>query len=127
MGKYNDLIRELYSPAGRVSINKFAAVLFCLLIPFIVFIVLLPSYPSNPLFQPPLSDYMFFLFLLYVIFILLPIQLCNLIKRLHDSGRSGWWWFIALIPYIGPLILLYFLFVLSGTDGPNKYGEKPTR
>jgi len=43
---------------------------------------------------------------------LLP-SLSVLIRRLHDTGRSGWWFFIALIPLVGFIILLVFL--LSGS------------
>lgn len=31
------------------------------------------------------------------------------IRRLHDTGRSGWWYLIGLIPWVGGIILLIFL------------------
>ncbi|MEM9717551.1 MAG: DUF805 domain-containing protein [Pseudomonadota bacterium] len=31
------------------------------------------------------------------------------IRRLHDMGKSGWWYLIALVPIIGALVLIYFL------------------
>lgn len=46
------------------------------------------------------------------------------IRRLHDTNRSGWWVLIALIPFLGALVLLVF-YVLDGTPGPNKYGPDP--
>ena len=46
------------------------------------------------------------------------------IRRLHDIGRSGWWIFIGLIPYVGSLILL--LWFIKGSDGDNEYGPDPT-
>jgi uncharacterized membrane protein YhaH (DUF805 family) len=45
-------------------------------------------------------------------------------RRLHDTGRSGWWLLIGLIPIIGAIVLLIF-FVLEGTKGPNEYGPDP--
>ena len=42
-------------------------------------------------------------------------------RRLHDTGKSGWWQLISLIPFIGGIILL-ILFVFKGEEGPNKYG-----
>ena len=42
-------------------------------------------------------------------------------RRLHDSGRSGWMQLIYLLPFIGGLILLYFL--VQPSDGPNRFGE----
>ena len=46
------------------------------------------------------------------------------VRRLHDVGRSGWWWLIAFIPIVGLLVLLYWA-VSKGTDGPNEYGPDP--
>lgn len=46
------------------------------------------------------------------------------IRRLHDTGRSGWWLLIALIPLIGVIVLLVF-FVTEGTPGENCYGPNP--
>jgi uncharacterized membrane protein YhaH (DUF805 family) len=43
------------------------------------------------------------------------------VRRLHDTGRSGWWLLLLLIPVIGFIILLIWL-IGKGTDGDNKYG-----
>jgi uncharacterized membrane protein YhaH (DUF805 family) len=45
------------------------------------------------------------------------------IRRLHDIGRSGWWWLIALTG-IGVLLLIYW-WVQPGTSGANEYGPDP--
>jgi uncharacterized membrane protein YhaH (DUF805 family) len=45
------------------------------------------------------------------------------IRRLHDSGRSGWWTLLVLIPVIGWIILLIFLVADSTAD--NEYGPNP--
>jgi len=46
------------------------------------------------------------------------------IRRLHDTGRSGAWWFISFIPLIGSIVLLVFL-VTEGDAGVNQYGPNP--
>ena len=46
------------------------------------------------------------------------------VRRLHDTGRSGWWYLVAFVPFIGGFILLYFL-VIEGDAGPNEYGPDP--
>ncbi len=46
------------------------------------------------------------------------------IRRLHDTGRSGAWWFISFIPLIGPIVLLVFL-ATEGDAGVNQYGPNP--
>ena len=55
---------------------------------------------------------------------LLVPTLAVLIRRLHDTGRSGWWWLIGLVPLVGWLILLVFL-TTAGDSGPNAYGDPP--
>ena len=43
------------------------------------------------------------------------------VRRLHDVGKSGYYYFLNLIPVIGTLILLYFYIVDSFPDS-NEYG-----
>lgn len=45
-------------------------------------------------------------------------------RRLHDTGRTGWWQLIMLIPVIGFFVLLVF-FVFDSQEGENKYGPNP--
>lgn len=45
-------------------------------------------------------------------------------RRLHDTGRSGWWQLISLVPYVGGFVVLIFC-VLEGNPGPNQYGPDP--
>jgi len=46
------------------------------------------------------------------------------VRRLHDIGKSGWWYLIVFIPIVGVLVLLYF-FVLDSQPGSNQYGPNP--
>lgn len=46
------------------------------------------------------------------------------VRRLHDTGRSGWWLLIALIPIVGAIILLVFT-VQDSSLGDNTYGPNP--
>ena len=55
--------------------------------------------------------------------ILLVPGLAVCIRRLHDTGRSGWWYLLVLIPYIGAFALLIIFCLKSSED--NKYGPKP--
>jgi uncharacterized membrane protein YhaH (DUF805 family) len=61
--------------------------------------------------------------LLYFLGVLLP-SLGVTIRRLHDTGRSGGWIFISLVPLVGSIILLVFL-VSEGGQEPNNYGPNP--
>ena len=46
------------------------------------------------------------------------------VRRLHDVGKSGWFYLIFLIPFIGAVWLLV-LFCLEGKKEDNKYGSNP--
>jgi uncharacterized membrane protein YhaH (DUF805 family) len=49
-----------------------------------------------------------------------------LVRRLHDTGRSGWWYWIALVPLAGPIILLVFL-CTDSKEGENQFGPNPKK
>ena len=44
-------------------------------------------------------------------------------RRLHDTGKPGWWWFITLVPF-GSIILIVF-WAMEGDKGSNQYGPPP--
>lgn len=46
------------------------------------------------------------------------------IRRLHDIGRSGFWYFIRCVPFIGELWFL-ILTVRAGTPNRNEWGINP--
>ena len=55
--------------------------------------------------------------------LLLP-GLSKAIRRLHDTGRSGWWVLIILIPLIGFIVLLIF-YLEKSEPTENEYGPPP--
>ena len=60
---------------------------------------------------------------IYTLAVLLP-ALGVSVRRLHDTGRSGWWLLISLVPLIGGIVLLVFL-ILDSQPGANQYGSNP--
>ena len=60
---------------------------------------------------------------LYFLAVLLPTIGVS-VRRLHDTGRSGWWILIGLIPLIGAIILLFYM-VSDSQEGTNQYGPSP--
>jgi len=60
---------------------------------------------------------------IYLLAIIIP-SIAVLVRRLHDTNRSGWWLLIGLIPIVGAITLLVFS-VLDGTPGTNQYGGNP--
>ena len=59
---------------------------------------------------------------IYLLLGLLPVLAVS-VRRLHDTGRSGWWVIIALLPLVG-LAFLYFA-LKEGDAGPNRFGADP--
>lgn len=60
---------------------------------------------------------------LYSLAVLLP-SLAVGARRLHDTGRTGWWLLIGLIPIVGWIVLIVF-FVQDSQPGDNPYGANP--
>ena len=54
---------------------------------------------------------------IYAIGVLIP-SLSVTIRRLHDTGRSGWWLLAGMIPLVGPIMLLVF-YCEDSKYGPN--------
>ncbi|MEF9881122.1 DUF805 domain-containing protein [Streptomyces sp. P9-A4] len=63
------------------------------------------------------------LYVVYFLAILLP-SLGVTVRRLHDTGRSGWWILIDLIPLVGAIILIVFL-ATEGDQHENAHGPNP--
>ena len=61
---------------------------------------------------------------LYWLGVLLP-SLGVSVRRLHDTGRSGWFLLIGLIPIVGFIVLLVF-YIQEGNPGDNEHGANPT-
>lgn len=57
---------------------------------------------------------------LYSLAVFIP-SLAVGVRRLHDTGRSGWWLLIAFVPLVGIIVLIVFL-ASNSEPGENKYG-----
>ena len=64
-----------------------------------------------------------YLYLIGIIVHFIP-SLAVLVRRLHDVGKSGWFYFIFLIPIIG-IIWLLVLYCTEGQKEDNKWGPDP--
>lgn len=63
------------------------------------------------------------LYFIYALGTLIP-SLAVLVRRLHDTNRSGWSILYSLIPFVGGIILIVFL-ASAGDEGNNYYGHDP--
>jgi uncharacterized membrane protein YhaH (DUF805 family) len=60
---------------------------------------------------------------IYSLALLIP-SIAVTVRRLHDTGRTGWWWWLGFVPVIGIIVLLVFM-ALEGEPGQNRYGPDP--
>lgn len=63
------------------------------------------------------------IYFIFVLGIILP-SIAVSVRRLHDTGRTGWWFLIQLIPLIGFIIFIIFA-VQDSEPGTNHYGSNP--
>ena len=60
------------------------------------------------------------LYVIYLLAIIIP-SIAVLVRRLHDIGKSGAWFFISFVPFIGGIWLL-ILMCTEGERIENQYG-----
>ena len=62
--------------------------------------------------------------IIFILFIFLIPLLSVIVRRFHDIGKSGWFVLLILIPWVGILIILYFM-ALDSEPSTNEYGFSP--
>ena len=132
----NWLVRLYQGRMGRMEF--FVACVFVYIIQLAIFFVFL-KFTSTFLISDdghivglnPNADALLGLYLVAcALFLLLTAHLE--VRRLHDIGLSGWWFFpiflIGNAPVIGgiaSILIRLYLFFVKGADGDNKYGPPP--
>ena len=56
-----------------------------------------------------------------VAFVIWLSSLSLIVRRLHDTNKSGFWIFFWLIPLVGPITLIVF-YCIGGKPVPNRFG-----
>lgn len=116
---YLKVVRDNYANfEGRARRQEYwMFVLFNLI--FIIAIAMVSGFLASIFDAPAFMG----LYIIYVFGIFIP-SLAVAVRRLHDTGKSGWFYLVGLIPLIGGIWLL-ILFVTEGDKGPNQYGPDP--
>ncbi len=70
------------------------------------------------------SDLFGLLVVVFALGVLIP-SIAATTRRLHDTGRSGWWQFVSLVPFVGAIILIV-LCAQPGQAQFNSYGPPPS-
>ncbi len=105
-------VKKYFVFKGRASKSEFWWFQLIWVISYIVMII------SN-------NEAIVFICLGIIIFIAIPLISVG-VRRLHDTNKSGFYYLLSLIPFIGGLILL-FMMIADGTKGKNQYGPDPLK
>ena len=84
-------------------------------------LIVSPSYLISTILENEIG----YFFLGITFFTLIPAISAG-VRRLHDTNRSGFFLLISFIPFIGGLVLLFFL-IPEGTKGKNRFGPDPLK
>lgn len=118
---YSTCIKKYATFSGRARRSEYWLFSFCnLLIGLLLSGI---AYFALAAETEGLAIVLYILSILYSLFVLLP-SLAVLVRRLHDGGYSGCFYFVSLIPLVGTLILLVLL-CKDSIPGSNMYGPNP--
>ncbi len=129
-------IRRLFQ--GRIGpLRYFLGIFFCLALSLIPLFILVTIWGivnlisnatgatggGNPIYE----IFNLLIPILIALSLVVPIFVGHIalaIRRCHDFGYSGWLTLCSLIPYVGFIFVLIFLFK-KGEGGSNQYGPAP--
>ncbi|MGP3689497.1 DUF805 domain-containing protein [Streptomyces sp. IBSNAI002] len=112
MNHYTDVLKKYADFSGRARRQEYW--MFSLIQSVIVIALVILDFVLGTL--PILT-------LVYTLGTAVP-SIAVLVRRLHDIGKSGWWYFITLVPFVGGIWLLV-LTATAGQQTPNEYGPDP--
>jgi|TARA_Y100000294_G_C8442108_1_gene291187 uncharacterized membrane protein YhaH (DUF805 family) len=118
--------KKTFNYRGRASKSEYWWFKLYIIL-FVISLWYLGRFTGLPLDPYYLSDTQRILLIIpyILLFSLLPL-LSAVIRRFHDTNKSGWAVIYAVIPFIGPIIVLIMLAV-DGTKGKNTFGPKPKK
>ena len=121
-------LSKSFTVKGRATRSEFWYFVLCQVLTYLVAIIflLLSAY-----WNPDVSSHLLTIISLVIEALMalaylcyIPASICAQVRRLHDTGRSGTYWFLNFVPF-GGLVLLYFCILPS--VGDNEYGDNPSK
>lgn len=104
-------LSDAFKPNGRFS--RYQYVFFAIIVPLPVSILVVVFGEKLP--------FLIMLLLLPVVFLLAIVAVISGIRRLHDTGHSGWWYLFNFVPFANIVLILYLIF-MPGKMEENKWG-----
>lgn len=127
---YKSMFKKYAQFNGRSRRSEYwYATLANVIIVFLMYMIMIPSFISVGQYgtvsdsQAATLGILSIVMTLYSFAIIIP-GLAMGVRRLHDTGRSGWYMLLGLIPYIGSIILIVFM-AQDTQRGANQYGPDP--
>jgi len=102
MDYFVDAFRKAFDFQGRA--NRMQYWMFVLVV-FIVSSILILGWEYGGQNLGPILG---FVYAIWILVLFIP-SLSIMVRRLHDTGRSGWWVLISFLPIIGGIWLLILL------------------
>lgn len=121
-------LSKSFTVKGRATKSEFWYFMLCQVLTYLVAIVflLLSAY-----WNPDVSSHLLTIISLVIEVLValaylcyIPASICAQVRRLHDTGRSGAYWFLNFVPF-GSFVLLYFCVLPSVDD--NEYGDNTSK
>ncbi|RZS99039.1 DUF805 domain-containing protein [Aquimarina brevivitae] len=119
---YLKVVRDNYANfEGRARRSEYW---YFLLFNFLIYIALFILFGVfSAMDMPEIGMIFMIVYFLYALAMFIP-GIAVAVRRLHDTGNSGWMYFVVLIPFIGGIWLLV-LMATEGNMGENTYGPDP--
>lgn len=89
----------------------------------IIFVLILAGLSGAIVGATDTAEWSMIPLVIYYLGIIIP-SLAVAVRRLHDQNKSGWYYCVTFIPFIGGIWLLILL-CTEGDAGPNQYGADP--
>ena len=121
MNWYLKVLKQYADFSGRARRKEYwMFTLFNMIIIFVLMLIIAIGVATK---SSALSVIGMILYCIYNLALIVPI-LAVCVRRLHDVGKSGWFYFIGFIPFVGIIILLVW-FCTDSQAGENEWGANP--
>ena len=116
--------RRTLDYSGRSSKKEFFAFFWVFL--FAIPVGFAVIYPATQDFDSSRgsSDWVLIGVAIYMLLVVIP-AISLFVRRLHDSGFSGWWALFLLFPGFGAAVMVAMAAWFAGTPGSNRFGPVP--
>lgn len=124
---FSQSIKSVFSKyadfSGRATRSEFwYFYLFTFLVGMVYFFAVITTAVTSGVNSAALT-YIQAIYAIYALGIMIP-SLALTVRRLHDTGHSGWWIFLNLLLVIGSIVLFIWYITDSDPD-TNEYGDNP--